>query len=228
MVWFFLVVGVLGNFISEVHLWCLFPDDVRDPKLMNMYQKLLSSDEQEKVLESSCVKTQNERLLARTLVRTTLARCKAGSYLFCATVSSLCCRLPLACVWWELLFRFQLNPLWTCLNRCAYLGFQAIFRWELIPSLHGRWNGGPFISQILHKQVWEAKGKHSLAYSFLLTFFLFTISVRALAYRLRPYSSLSRVHMSFLRVGMAFFTEKPYYWPSIWWPGLLACTSGRQ
>lgn len=41
---------------------------------MNMYQKLLSSDEQEKVLESSCVKTQNERLLARTLVRTTLAR----------------------------------------------------------------------------------------------------------------------------------------------------------
>lgn len=59
---------------SEVHLWCLFPDDARDPKLMNMYQSLLSSDEQKKILESNNVKTQNERLLARTLVRTTLAR----------------------------------------------------------------------------------------------------------------------------------------------------------
>ncbi|KAG0591797.1 hypothetical protein KC19_1G202800 [Ceratodon purpureus] len=59
---------------SEVHLWCLFPDDVRDSKLMNMYQNLLSSDEQKKILEANNVKTQNERLLARTLVRTTLAR----------------------------------------------------------------------------------------------------------------------------------------------------------
>lgn len=57
-----------------MHLWFLFPEDVRDSSLMKIYRNLLSSDEQKKVLDCSHVKTQNERLLARTLVRTTLAR----------------------------------------------------------------------------------------------------------------------------------------------------------
>lgn len=60
----------------EVHLWCLFPEDIVDPALVKLYKGLLSDDELEKVKEAGSGPTHTGRVLARTLVRTTLARCK--------------------------------------------------------------------------------------------------------------------------------------------------------
>lgn len=62
--------------IREVHLWCLFPEDLQDCALQKAYEGFLTSDERKNVADSKNVKMQTERLLARTLVRTTLARCK--------------------------------------------------------------------------------------------------------------------------------------------------------
>ena len=65
----------------EVHLWCLFPEDIVDPALVKLYKGLLSDDELEKVKEAGSGPTHTGRVLARTLVRTTLARCKKPIFL---------------------------------------------------------------------------------------------------------------------------------------------------
>lgn len=65
----------------EVHLWCLFPEDIVDPALVKLYKGLLSDDELERVKEAGSGPTHTGRVLARTLVRTTLARCKKPIFL---------------------------------------------------------------------------------------------------------------------------------------------------
>ena len=65
----------------EVHLWCLFPEDIVDPALVKLYKGLLSDDELEKVKEAGSGPTHTGRVFARTLVRTTLARCKKPIFL---------------------------------------------------------------------------------------------------------------------------------------------------
>lgn len=64
-----------------MHLWCLFPEDIADPALVKLYKGLLSDDELEKVKEAGSGPTHTGRVLARTLVRTTLARCKKPIFL---------------------------------------------------------------------------------------------------------------------------------------------------
>ena len=64
-----------------MHLWCLFPEDIVDPALVKLYKGLLSDDELEKVKEAGSGPTHTGRVLARTLVRTTLARCKKPIFL---------------------------------------------------------------------------------------------------------------------------------------------------
>ncbi|KAJ7539842.1 hypothetical protein O6H91_11G111500 [Diphasiastrum complanatum] len=62
----------------EVHFWCLFPEDVIDSSLLKVYESLLSCQERKEVYKAKTEKLQKERLLARTLVRTTLARYAGG------------------------------------------------------------------------------------------------------------------------------------------------------
>lgn len=64
-----------------MHLWCLFPEDIADPALVKLYKGLLSDDELEKVKEAGSGPTHTGRVLARTLVRTTLAKCKKPIFL---------------------------------------------------------------------------------------------------------------------------------------------------
>ncbi|KAJ7539841.1 hypothetical protein O6H91_11G111500 [Diphasiastrum complanatum] len=64
--------------LREVHFWCLFPEDVIDSSLLKVYESLLSCQERKEVYKAKTEKLQKERLLARTLVRTTLARYAGG------------------------------------------------------------------------------------------------------------------------------------------------------
>ncbi|KAH9543749.1 hypothetical protein CY35_13G081000 [Sphagnum magellanicum] len=66
---------------GEVHVWCLFPEDItgEDTALWKTYKELLSAREKTDIAQcSSNPKLQTEKLLARTLVRTTLARYASG------------------------------------------------------------------------------------------------------------------------------------------------------
>ncbi|CAM6051086.1 unnamed protein product [Sphagnum compactum] len=66
---------------GEVHVWCLFPEDItgEDTALWKTYKELLSPREKTDIVQcSSNPKMQTEKLLARTLVRTTLARYASG------------------------------------------------------------------------------------------------------------------------------------------------------
>ncbi|KAK9833335.1 hypothetical protein WJX81_007623 [Elliptochloris bilobata] len=59
---------------GEVHIWWLFPEDVTDDGLLARYQALLTTAEREHVAAAANALLRRERLLARALVRTVLAR----------------------------------------------------------------------------------------------------------------------------------------------------------
>jgi hypothetical protein len=91
----------------EVHVWCLFPEDItgEDTALWKTYKELLSPSEKTDIEQcSNNPKMQTEKLLARTLVRTTLARCNPNYFLmslFCLRHCSICLLACFAC--WSLL-----------------------------------------------------------------------------------------------------------------------------
>eukprot|EP00850_Spirogloea_muscicola_P009081 SM000050S17006 [mRNA] locus=s50:330254:334202:- [translate_table: standard] len=62
----------------EVHLWCLFPEDVHDPDILHTYHSILSPAEQLHVAAANSEALRRERLLARALVRTSLAKYCGG------------------------------------------------------------------------------------------------------------------------------------------------------
>ncbi|KAL3139024.1 hypothetical protein ABBQ32_005825 [Trebouxia sp. C0010 RCD-2024] len=70
---------------GQVDIWWLQPEKVADPGLLQRYMQLLTKQEQAYVREGSSEAVQKERLLARTLQRTTLARYCSG----CSTPPSL-------------------------------------------------------------------------------------------------------------------------------------------
>jgi hypothetical protein len=59
----------------ETHLWFIRPDEVKSTSLLKHYSQLLSPTEKEKVLQMRGDELKKNALLARTLVRTTIARC---------------------------------------------------------------------------------------------------------------------------------------------------------
>ncbi|KAL5722843.1 hypothetical protein ACHQM5_006313 [Ranunculus cassubicifolius] len=58
----------------ETHFWYVIPDEVKDASLLSRYLHLLSPCEKENVFRMQGDNLQKRALLARTLVRTTLAR----------------------------------------------------------------------------------------------------------------------------------------------------------
>lgn len=60
----------------EAHLWYVLPDEVKCPNLLNRCFEILSPCEKENVLRMRGEELKKSALLARALVRTTLARCK--------------------------------------------------------------------------------------------------------------------------------------------------------
>ncbi|KAG7635669.1 4'-phosphopantetheinyl transferase domain superfamily [Arabidopsis thaliana x Arabidopsis arenosa] len=58
----------------ETHLWYVVPDEVKSISLLKHYSQILSPSENDKVLQMRGNKLQKNALLARTLVRTTIAR----------------------------------------------------------------------------------------------------------------------------------------------------------
>lgn len=60
----------------ETHLWFVVPDEFKSVSLLNQYMELLSPCEKENVLSMRGEQLQKSALLARTLVRTTIARYK--------------------------------------------------------------------------------------------------------------------------------------------------------
>ncbi|KAB1222588.1 4'-phosphopantetheinyl transferase [Morella rubra] len=64
----------------ETHLWYILPDEVKSSKLLNRYFELLSPCEKEKVFRMHGDQLQQRTLLARTLVRTTIARYQTNSH----------------------------------------------------------------------------------------------------------------------------------------------------
>lgn len=61
---------------KEIHLWYVIPNEVKGESLMNKYMEILSPCEIEKVLSFRRDELRKSALLARALVRTTIARCK--------------------------------------------------------------------------------------------------------------------------------------------------------
>ncbi|XP_059646670.1 uncharacterized protein LOC132293275 isoform X2 [Cornus florida] len=58
----------------ETHLWYILPDEVSSASILNQYQDLLSPFEKENVLRMRGDEMKKRALLARALVRTTIAR----------------------------------------------------------------------------------------------------------------------------------------------------------
>ncbi|CAA7054131.1 unnamed protein product [Microthlaspi erraticum] len=58
----------------ETHLWYILPDEVKSTSLLKHYSQLLSPPETDKVLQMRGDDLKKNALLARTLVRTTIAR----------------------------------------------------------------------------------------------------------------------------------------------------------
>ncbi|CAH2054050.1 unnamed protein product [Thlaspi arvense] len=58
----------------ETHVWYILPDEVKSTSLLKHYSQLLSPLENEKVLQMRGDELKKNALLARTLVRTTIAR----------------------------------------------------------------------------------------------------------------------------------------------------------
>lgn len=64
----------------ETHFWYILPDEVKSATLLNQYLDILSPCEKENVLRMHGDHLKKSALLARALVRTTIARCM--SFLF--------------------------------------------------------------------------------------------------------------------------------------------------
>ncbi|ESQ27089.1 hypothetical protein EUTSA_v10018973mg [Eutrema salsugineum] len=58
----------------ETHLWYILPDEVKSKSLLKHYSQLLSPTEKHRVLQMRGDELKKNALLARTLVRTTIAR----------------------------------------------------------------------------------------------------------------------------------------------------------
>ncbi|KAL9828354.1 putative holo-[acyl-carrier-protein] synthase [Arabidopsis thaliana] len=63
----------------ETHLWFIRPDEVKSTSLLKHYSQLLSPTEKEKVLQMRGDELKKNALLARTLVRATIARCMTNN-----------------------------------------------------------------------------------------------------------------------------------------------------
>ncbi|CAN8259745.1 unnamed protein product [Cochlearia groenlandica] len=63
----------------ETHLWYMIPDEVKSPSLLKHYSQILSPSEKDKVLMMRGDELKKNALLARTLVRTTIARYQADN-----------------------------------------------------------------------------------------------------------------------------------------------------
>ncbi|XP_047324876.1 4'-phosphopantetheinyl transferase gsp-like isoform X2 [Impatiens glandulifera] len=63
----------------ETHLWYILPHEVKDKHLLDQYVELLSPSEKENVLSMNGKDLRQRALLARTLVRTTIARYQINS-----------------------------------------------------------------------------------------------------------------------------------------------------
>lgn len=59
---------------KEVHLWFLFPGQIRDAALLSAYERLMSRDERERHCRFYFARDRHQYLLTRALVRTTLSR----------------------------------------------------------------------------------------------------------------------------------------------------------
>lgn len=59
----------------EAHFWYVLPQEVKCTNLLNRYFEILSPCEKENVLRMGGEELKKSALLARALVRTTLARC---------------------------------------------------------------------------------------------------------------------------------------------------------
>ncbi|KAI4373509.1 hypothetical protein MLD38_011628 [Melastoma candidum] len=74
---------------GEAHLWYVVPDEVKDPSLLSQYMDILSPCEKENVLSFRGEGLKKAAVLARALVRTTIARYQInghvnpGSLKFC-------------------------------------------------------------------------------------------------------------------------------------------------
>ncbi|KAL3358101.1 hypothetical protein AABB24_015312 [Solanum stoloniferum] len=64
---------------KEIHLWYVIPSEVKGESLMNKYMEILSPSEIEKVLSFRRDELRKSALLARALVRTTIARYQINS-----------------------------------------------------------------------------------------------------------------------------------------------------
>ncbi|XP_009768549.1 uncharacterized protein [Nicotiana sylvestris] len=64
---------------KEIHLWYVLPNEVKDEHLMNKYMEILSPCEIEKVLSFQRDDLRKSAMLARALVRTTIARYQINS-----------------------------------------------------------------------------------------------------------------------------------------------------
>jgi 4'-phosphopantetheinyl transferase len=59
---------------NEAHLWCAFPDEIRDDALLSRYRELMSPDEEKRHRRFHFEKHRRQYLVSRALVRTTLSR----------------------------------------------------------------------------------------------------------------------------------------------------------
>ncbi|CAK7341855.1 unnamed protein product [Dovyalis caffra] len=64
----------------ETHVWFVMPDEFKSVSLLNQYMELLSPCEKENVLSMRGDQLQKRALLARTLVRTTIARYQINNH----------------------------------------------------------------------------------------------------------------------------------------------------
>lgn len=72
---------------EQIHLWCVFFDQIQDAHLLAQYQDLLSDDERERMRRFHFAKDRHCFLLTRALVRTVLSRYAAIApqhWSFCA------------------------------------------------------------------------------------------------------------------------------------------------
>ncbi|CAN0926601.1 hypothetical protein LINGRAHAP2_LOCUS35428 [Linum grandiflorum] len=65
----------------ETHLWYVVPDEVKSASLLSQYMELLPQSERDHVLSFRGDQLQKSALLARTLVRTTIARYQVDGHL---------------------------------------------------------------------------------------------------------------------------------------------------
>lgn len=62
--------------IRETHFWYVVPDEVKSVSLLNQYLELLTPCEKENVHRMRGEQLKKSALLARALIRTTIARCR--------------------------------------------------------------------------------------------------------------------------------------------------------